>query len=51
MTMSDATLLALGCALIFLAASGAYVYLRGDFSPAERESAELEPQPVRIVRR
>ena len=49
--MSDATLLVLGCAVTLIAFSGAYVYLRGDFSPEERESGEPEPRPVKVAGR
>jgi hypothetical protein len=49
--MSDATLLVFGCVVTFIAASGAYAYLRGDFSPEPRASAELEPKPVKVVGR
>jgi hypothetical protein len=46
--MSDANLLVFGCVVTFIAFSGVYVYLRGDFSREPRESAEVESQPVKV---
>ncbi len=34
--MNEGTLLAFGCAVTFIAASAAYVYIRGDFATQEQ---------------